>query len=216
MSKYHIDTTRITTINGIEYKADITRDVTIDFSEAKYTVKMWEDVHDAEIELIPDNMEFLHEVTDIFPISEYDIKIIQSLYRHIKPHVSLYLDIRNKVTGEKVFFADSALLSDKDHDYIRDILVREVPQYEWRTAEKYLRSNIEQYLGENRLDDLLTDDAFNFFGRMVSARWKDMKTKGFIDFEAGSMISVARSILEEALRGAYELEENGDEQPEDA
>lgn len=204
MSRYHIDTTKFTIINGVEYHADINKDVNIDFSAAHYTVKIWEDVHDAEIELIPDNMNFLHEVTDIFPLSEYDIKIIQSLYRHIKPHVSLYLDIRNRKTGEKVYFAEGALLSDEDHDYIRDILVKEAPQYEWRTAEKYLRSNIEQYLGETRLDDLLTDDAAHFLSRMVSAKWKDMKTEGFIDFEAESMVSVARKILEEALGNAYE------------
>ena len=52
MSRYHIDTTKFTIINGVEYHADINKDVNIDFSSAHYTVKMWEDVHDAEIELI--------------------------------------------------------------------------------------------------------------------------------------------------------------------
>lgn len=86
MSLFHIETTKTTVIDGVEYSADIKKDIVINFSDANYTVKMWEDVHDAEIELIPDNMDFLHELTAIFPSSDYDIKIKQSIYRHTKQY----------------------------------------------------------------------------------------------------------------------------------
>jgi len=130
MSKYHIETTKTITVDGVKYNAEIDKYVEIDFSAATYTVKMWEDKHDAEIELIPDNMNFLHEITEIFPLDEFDIKIIQSVYRHARAHISLYLDIHRKATGAKVYFAEGALLSDKDYDYIRNILEKEVPKYD--------------------------------------------------------------------------------------
>lgn len=205
MSKYHVETTKKTVIDGIEYKADINRDVDIDFSAAKYAIKLWEDAHDAGMELIPDNMDFLCGITDIFPLSEYDIKIKQSIYRHIKPHVSIYLDIRHKETGEKVYFAEGARLSDNDYEYLRDILVKEVPQYKWRTAEKYLRSTIERCLGEdNDGDPLISNDAWVFLCNMVSARYKEIKVNGFVEVDDYAMTKVARKILEEALREAAE------------
>ena len=55
-------------------------------------------------------------------------------------------------------FADGAVLSDKDYDYIRGILIKEAPQYEWRTAENYLRSSIERCMGDDQNCDLFTDD----------------------------------------------------------
>lgn len=206
MSKYHVETTKTTVIDGVEYSADIKKDINIDFSSANYTVKMWEDVHDAEIELVPDNMDFLHEMTDLFPLSEYDYRIVQSIYRHVKPYVSLYLDIRNKESGENVYFADSALLSDSDYDYIRNILIKGVPQYEWRTAEKYIRSSIERCMGDDNNDDLFTDDAWHFLSRMVSARYKEIKTDGYIDFDFDRMKDITKETLENALRSMYELQ----------
>ena len=204
MSKYHIETTKTTIIDGIKYSAEIDKYVDIDFSAAIYTVKTWEDVHDAEIELIPDNMDFLHEVTEIFPVDDFDIKIIQSIYRHAKAHISLYLDIRRKDTGAKVYFAEGALLSDRDYDYIRDILEKGAPQYKWQTAENYIRTDIEQYMGDRNDDSYLTDDAFHFLSRMVSARYKEIKTDGYIDFNCDGVRDIAREILESALRNSYE------------
>ena len=207
MSLFHIETTKTTMIDGVEYSADIEKDVVINFSDANYTVKMWEDVHDAEIELIPDNMDFLHELTAIFPTSDYDIKIKQSVYRHIKPYVSLHFDIRNKASGENVYFANSVTLSDKDYDYIRDILIKEVPQYEWRTAENYLRSSIERCMGDDENSDLFTDDAWTFLSRMVSARYRNLKMDGYIDFDFDLMKDTAKEILEDALCKAYESQD---------
>ncbi len=206
MSKYHVETTKTTIIDGIKYSAEIDKYVNIDFSAANYTVRMWEDVHDAEIELIPDNIDFLHEMTELFPLSEYDYKIIQSVYRHGNPHVSIYLDIRNKENCEKVYFAEGALLSDKDYDYIRDILTREAPQYNWQTAENHIRAEIEQYMNDGNSNDYFTDDAFHFLTSMVSARYKEFKTDGYVDFEDRNMTDVAKEMLENALRSAYELQ----------
>lgn len=206
MSLYHIETEKSIMKDGVEYKADIKKDIVIDFSSASYRIEMWEDIHDAEIELIPDSMDFLHEVTDIFPLSEYDIRIIQSLYRHIKPHISLYLDIRNKETGEKIFFAENAILSDNDYEYIRDILTKEVPQYKWQTAENFLRSDIEGYMADSD-DSKFSDDAWHFLSRMVSARYREFKTDGYIDFDCDLMKNVIKEVLEEALRSAYELQD---------
>ena len=205
MSILQIEAAKTTIIDGVEYKAEINKKVNIDFSVATYTIKIWEDVHDAEIEFIPDNMDFLKEVTDIFPLSEYSTRIVQSLCRHIKPHVSLYLDIQNKSTGEKIYFADSVTLSDTDYDYVLNILVKEVPKYEWRTAEEYIRCGMKQYLRETISGDLFTDDAIELLSQMVSERWEDIKTDGHVDFESDSVIHVARDIIEEALRKLCEI-----------
>lgn len=206
MSIYHVDTTKTITVDGVKYNADIDKNVNIDFSAATYTVKMWEDVHDAEIELIPDNMDFLHEMTELFPLSEYEYKIIQSIYRHLKPHVSLHLDITNRETGEKVYFAESAILSDKDYAYIRDILLKEAPQYEWRTADRYIRDSIESFMSDGNMGDLFTNKAWDCLSSMVSAKYKEFKTDGYVDFVDENMIDVAKEILEDALRSAYELQ----------
>lgn len=207
MSLFHVETTKTTIIDGVEYSANIEKDAVINFSDTNYTVKMWEDVHDAEIELVPDSMDFLHELTAIFPVSDYDIKIKQSIYRHIKPYVSLHFDIRNKTSGKQVYFANGATLSDKDYAYIRDILTKEAPRYEWRTAENYLRSSIERCMGDDENSDLFTDDAWHFLSRMVSARYRDFKIDGYIDFDFDLMKNTAKEILEDALRKAYESQD---------
>lgn len=203
MSKYHVETTKITIIDGIEYKAEIDKDVDINFSAADYKVKMREDTHDAEIELIPDNLDFLHEMTELFPLSDYDYKIIQSIYRHIKPHVSLYFDIRNKSTGKKVYFAESALLTDDDYDYIRNILVKKAPQYDWRASDRYIRDSIESYMADMNMGDLFTDDAYDYLSRIVSARYKELKIDGYVDYDCDAMENIAKEIIKDALRNAY-------------
>lgn len=130
MSKYHISTTKELTIDGAKYQTKIDKNVAIDFSAAKYQVCVQKNEDgNIEIELIPDNTDFLHEVTDIFPLSEFSIRIMQIIFPRAAHHISLYLDVRNRATGEDVFFAEPAVLSDCDYDYIRNILAKEVPQY---------------------------------------------------------------------------------------
>ena len=152
VSKYRLETTSTIVKNGVEYTGCIDKEVNIDFSAANYTVRVQRDEREgyrAEIVFIPDSMNFLREVTDIFPLSDYDIKIVQyAIYtkKVAVEHVSLYLDIRSRESGEKVFLPEPAVLSDKDYDYIRSILVKEAGQFRWQTAEEYLCGDIRSLL----------------------------------------------------------------------
>lgn len=200
MSKYHLETTKTTVINGIEYSGEIDKVVDIDFLAANYALELRENGRDSDIELIPDSYDFLHEVTDIFPLSEYDIAITQYLSRRGKSHVSPHLEMKHKGTDESVFFAESAVLSDKDYDYIRNILVREFPQYEWLTAEESLCVDMRGLLFDLTTEELLSDDAYGSLVHLLSARWKDIKIKGFVDFRDDAVAPMARGIIEKALK----------------
>ena len=111
--------------------------------------------------------------------------------------------ILDKNTGKSVYLSNSIALSDKDYDYIRNILVKAVPTIKWDTAESHLRKSIEAYLGEDN-DNLFTDDAWNCLSHMVSARYKECKTDGYVDFDDQRMKDIAREVLEKALLDALE------------
>ncbi len=209
MSRCLIETTKKTMINGTEYSTKIKKDVSIDFSAANYESEFMEEGKSGYIELHPDNMDFLHEVTDLFPLSGYDIKIVQHLYRHAKHHVSLYLHITNKETGEQVYLADNAVLSDNDYKYIHGLLANNFPQYGWQSAENYLRSDIESYMSDINPEDLFTDDAFNILCRMVSARYMEYKIDGLVDYDENAMETAAKQIIEDALERAAADSDNG-------
>lgn len=214
MSLFHVSTTKKTIVDGIEYQATIKKDITINFSAANYTVKVQESARDfakrdfgvVSIKLIPDNMDFLHELTNIFPLADYNIEIMQGVFRHNVPHTSISFDIYDKKSGNKVYFAENVVLSDDDYDYIRDILIREVPQYDWYTAEDYLRSSIKRCIDDDEDADMLTDDAWNYLSCMTSARYKEFKTNNYVDFDFDLMKTVSQEILEDALRKAFELQ----------
>lgn len=204
MSLLHIDTIKSKTINGVEYSTTyVKKNAVINFSEAQYTVKMWEDPYDPGFGLIPDNIDLLHEITDVFPFVDYDIKIRQNIFRNLKPHVSLELKICDKASGEIVYFAEGVILSDKDYDYIRDILVKDAPQYDWQTAEECLKSHIRSYMCDGRsfesVAKLFTDKAWDSLTSMVLTRYKEFKTDGYVDFDADLMENIERDILEDAL-----------------
>ncbi|MBP3280729.1 MAG: hypothetical protein J6M44_17420 [Butyrivibrio sp.] len=210
MSIFHVKCEKTITVDGVEYSTDIEKDIIINFADAGLRAKECGDEKNREIELISESYDFLHELTDIFPLSEYDIKIMQfvSRYKHLKNHPSIHFDIQNKKTGEEVYFADGPVLSDKDYDYIRDILMRDVPRYGWQTAKNYLRSSIERCMGDDENSDLFTDDAWNFLTRMTSARYMEYKTDGYVDYDFDLMKDVTRKILEDALR---DFAESGEE-----
>lgn len=205
MSLLYVKTTKSMVVNGVKYSADIEKDVTIDFSAANYKVKLMEDAHDTKIELIPDKSEMLSELTAIFPLSDYDINIMQYVYgdKCASHHVSICLNILDKNTGKSVYLPNSVVLSDKDYDYIRNILVKAVPMIKWDAAESHIRKSIETYLGENN-DNLFTDDAWNCLSHMVSIRYKECKTDGYVDFDDKKMKDITREILEKALLDALE------------
>ena len=86
-----------------EFASKVKKIVHIDFSETTYTVKTRTDKtgNDIEVELIPKSMDFLHELTDIFPLSEYDYKIIR-LAKKIeenKPFIIIEIRVIEKATG---------------------------------------------------------------------------------------------------------------------
>ena len=190
-------------IDGVKYSTYVKKDAVINFSEAQYTVKMWEDPYDPGVELIPDNIDLLREITDVFPFVDYDIKIKQNIFRNLKPHVSLDLKICDKTSGEPIYFAESVILSDKDYDYMRSILMKDAPQYDWQTAEEYLKSHIRSYMCDGRdfqsVAKLFTDKAWDDLTSMVLTRCKEFKTDGYVDFDADLMEDIERDILEDAL-----------------
>lgn len=51
-------------------------EILINFKETKFTVKRNDNEHN-KLYLIPDNLDFLHELLTIFPLNRYDIKIYQ-------------------------------------------------------------------------------------------------------------------------------------------
>lgn len=207
MSLLYVKTTKSMVVNSVKYSADIEKNVTIDFSAANYKVKMLEGTNDTKIELIPDKSEMLSELTAIFPLSDYDVNIMQHVYgdKHASHHVSIYLNILDKNTGKPVYLPNGVVLSDKDYDYIRNILVKAVPTIKWDTAESHLRKSIEMCMEEDN-DNLFTDNAWNCLSHMVSTRYKECKTDGYVDFDYEVMKNIAKEILERALLSAYKLQ----------
>ena len=102
MSLLYVKTPKSMVVNGVKYSADIEKDVIIDFSAANYKVKLMEDARDAKIELLPDKSEILSELTAIFPLSDYDVNIMQHIYgdKHAKHHVSICLRGPARILGD--------------------------------------------------------------------------------------------------------------------
>ena len=76
--------------------------VHINFSETNYAVKSMTDrtSNDTEVELVPESMEFLHKLTDIFPPSEYSYKIIGHAKKiEEKPFIIIEIQVIEKATG---------------------------------------------------------------------------------------------------------------------
>ena len=69
-SLYFIDTTANKEIDGVVWETRVKKVMHINFSGTNYTVKARMDKtrNDLEVEFIPESMDFLHELTDIFPM----------------------------------------------------------------------------------------------------------------------------------------------------
>ena len=204
MSIYPIKAKKTVTINTQKYNVEIKKDVKINFIDADYRVcpiKDEDGIIDA-FELIPDSTDFLRELYDIFPSDEYDIRIIQEVYG--RPYVSIHLDIKSRMTGEKVFLAENAVLSDRDYDYIRNFLVNKVPQYDWETKNQYICSGIECCIKDECNSDLFTSDAAESLAALVASHYREVKTDGYVDYDYDLMNGIRKEVLEEALRNAYE------------
>ena len=208
MSKYRIEAKKTTIADGIEYTAKIDKTVHIDFSDANYEIEIYTDVkQDTQIIFVPDNIDFMHEVAEIFPSPRYEIQITQNIYKYYKPYVSIYLSIYDTETNTQVFIPENATLSDKDYNYLRNILVKEAPKFKWQTIEEHLRENIENYMGEGCLNNPFTDRAFDLLSKMTSERYREYKPDSYVDFDDLTMADIAKQIIEKALEDAYNKRE---------
>lgn len=93
----------ISEIYGSAWVSKVEMIVHVDFSETSYTVRERTDKtsNDTEVELVPESMDFLHELTDIFPLSEYDCKIIRLAKRieENRPFIIIEIQVIEKATG---------------------------------------------------------------------------------------------------------------------
>lgn len=198
MSKYKLETEKVIEMNGIDYTAKIEKVVEINFSDANCVAEI---NMDGEIELIPNDFGFLEQVTNIFPLSEYNIRIFQNTYKNID-YVSIRLEIEHKESGSIVYLPESAILSDKDYNYLKDILEEDIQCYHYISAEEYLRKQITLYLGEINLEDIFSDAAYKYLSEMASDRWDDIKSKNLVTFDGDTFFPVVSEILETALKKA--------------
>ena len=99
---YLIDDSANKEIDGATLVAKIKNVVHVDFAKTNYTVRerMDKTSNDTEVELVPESMDFLHKLTDIFPPSEYDYKIIGRAKKiEEKPFITIELQVIEKATG---------------------------------------------------------------------------------------------------------------------
>ena len=205
MSKYKIEAKKTIEVNGILYSATIRKEVEINFASVRYSVKRHANSlrRFAEIEFVPDNFDFLREVTAIFPLSDYKIKIMQYLYRRSRAYVAIYFSICNKKTGKQVFLPEKATLSDTDYDYMKGILEEALPEYKWITSKEHVTEDIKAYLLTHNLTVLFTDKAIEYLEELIGERWDDIKKEGYDDFDINALNENAAQILESALCEAY-------------
>ena len=174
-SVYLIDTAVKKEIDGAVCEARVKKVVHINFSETSYTVsaRMDKTCNDIEVEFIPESMDFLHELTDIFPLSEYDYKIIrpaESIEEH-KPFISIEIQVTEKATGtDKWLGAESIILSDKDYDHFRNILLQAFPEHEWKSSDTYVKFMIVEYMNDWQFG-LAADARDNLIGLVVKRYW---------------------------------------------
>ncbi len=205
MSTFLVDTQKELVIKGKKYHTDINEKIFIDFSAATYHARFLELKNgDNVIELVPDNMDFLHNLTEIFPLEEYDIRILQNIYRRIKYHVSITFDVRPKTGGDAIYFAETASLTDKDYDHIRAVLIRDMPYCEWQTIDEYIRNCIETYMFDLTLDELFSSTSRAALINMVKSKSNLIKIDGIVDFDDKLVGDTAAKMLEETLKKACE------------
>ena len=199
MSKQYILAKKTITVNGIEYNTTIDRTFHIEFAEANYKTKKSEE-DNSDTELIPDNTDFLQKLTDVFPLSEYTIKIIQSRYRNHA--ISVHFDITEINTGKNIYIADSAVLSDKDYNYIRSIMMDANPEYDWPTIEEQIRCHIKSYMTfqySSDIETIFSKKAWNQLTETVADEWENIKINNYVDFDPDNAEAIAKKIIEKAM-----------------
>ena len=208
-SMYLINTTANKEIDGVVWETRVKKVMHINFSETNYTVKARMDKthNDLEVEFIPESMDFLHELTDIFPLSEYDYKIIRPAkrFKENKPSISIELQITEKATViRKWLGADSIVLSDKDYDHFRNILAQKFPDHEWRSVDEEIKFKIAEYMEDCHFG--LAADAADTLIELVSMRYKEVKDNGWVDFWGNAVDALAMDIVTKAITEYSEKE----------
>ena len=208
-SMYMIDTTATKEIDGVIYEAKVKKIVSINFSETNYTVKARMDKtrNDLEVEFIPESMDFLHKLTDIFPLSEYDYKIIRPAKRikENKPSISIELQVIEKATGtHKWLGGDIIILSDKDYNTFRNILMQKFPAHEWRSIDEEIKFKIAEYMEDCHFG--LAADAADTLIELISMRYKEVKDNGLVDFWGNAVDALAMDIMTKAITEYSEKE----------
>ena len=208
-SVYLIDTTANKEIDGAMRETKVKKVVHINFSDTNYTVKARTDkiYNDIEVEFIPKSMDFLHEFTDIFPLSEYDYKIIRPAKKieENKPSISIEIQITEKATGTRKWLGvESIILSDKDYDYFRNILMQKFPAHEWRTIDEYIKFKIVDYMDYCNFG--LVADAADTLVELIAMRYKEAKKDGLVDLWGDDVDSIAMDIVTKAITEYSEKE----------
>ena len=202
MSEYCVKGFRQATINGIEYNADIKKWINIDFSSVDYSIQIPEKDKNGWTKpyyiLKPTSTAFLHELTDIYPEDEYDIEIRTHCFRR-DPYPCIYIDIYNKDGKSTGYSLDSVILSDRDYNYLRGILARELPQYEWRTIEQHLKKEFLKVL-DYETDNLISEVSGTMIDKMLAERYAELKREGYVDYKYDDVFDMGREIVENALR----------------
>ena len=209
-SLYLINATANKEIDGVVWETRVKKVIHINFSETNYTIKARMDEsrnNDLEVEFIPESMDFLHELTDIFPLSEYDYKIIRPAkkFKENRPSISIELQITEKATGTRKWLGDqNIVLSDKDYDYFRNILVRKFPTHEWRSIDEEIKFKIAEYMEDCHFG--LAAKASYTLIELVSMRYKEVKDNGRVDFWGDKVDALAMDIVTKAITEYSEKE----------
>ena len=198
---YLIDTTANKEIDGVMRETKVKKVVHINFSDTNYTVKARTDkiYNDIEVEFIPESMDFLHELTDIFPLSEYDYKIIRPAKKieENKSSISIEIQVTEKATGMNKWLGDnSIILSDKDYDHFRNILMQKFPVHEWRTIDEEIKFKIAEYMEDYNFG---LADAADTLVELVAMRYKEVKDTGFVHFRGANVYAIAMDIMVKAI-----------------
>ena len=207
-SVYIIDTTTTKEINGVMYETKANKLVNINFSETNYTVKARMDkiYNDIEVEFIPESMDFLHKLTDIFPLSEYSYKIIRPAKKiEEKPFITIELQVIEKATGTRKWLGGNIIvLSDKDYAYFRNILMQKFPDHEWKSGDEYVRFKIAEHM--NYCQFGFAADAANILIKLVVTRYKEVKSDGWVNFYGDEVDALAMDIVTKAITEYSEKE----------
>ena len=200
-SVYLIDTTTNKEIDGVMWKTKVKKVVHINFSDTNYKVKARTDkiYNDIEVEFIPESMDFLHELTDIFPLSEYGYKIIKPAKKieENKPSISIEIWITEKATETHKWLGDnSIILSDKDYDHFRNILLQAFPDHEWRSIDEEIKFKIAEYMEDYNFG---LADAADTLVELVAMRYKEVKDTGFVHFRGANVYAIAMDIMVKAI-----------------